>query len=47
MDHLPLTHPLERRLLGFTLCAFLGILCWKAGKAPLSTERMDPLQQSR
>ena len=47
MDHLPLTHPLERRLLGFTLFAFLGILFWKAGQAPFGTEQIDSLQQSR
>ncbi len=47
MSHLPLTHPLERCLLGFTLFALLGILFWKAGQAPFGTGRIDALQQSR
>lgn len=30
-----LPHPIERLLLAFTLAAFLGIVYWKAGEAPL------------
>ena len=35
MDSRCLPHPIERLLLALTLAAFLGIVYWKAGEAPL------------
>ena len=35
MESLPLTHPVERWLLGLTALAFLLIVYWKAGQPVL------------
>lgn len=42
MESLSITHPIERLLLGLTLAAFLSIVTWKAGEAPLPPPALQP-----
>lgn len=46
MDSLPLTHPVERLLLGLTLAAFVSVVCWKAGAPPISPPASTIVQPS-
>jgi len=47
MEHLPLTHPLERRFIGVTLLALLAIVFWKAGEPSHGVQPVNPSVHSR